>query len=231
MSVVQLDQVEELIVDSQSYFNEVRTLGMLQTGLKSLAGQIRGREMRYADVTKAMTCFQMGGTSPEEVAELDFIACIFHWFGVSICNYARLIGFIRGLELKEFGRDDLKDKTTFERIKTSVKRYVESIPELAPVLVWRNKVGGHFAITDPRKDDNIATLNMSVMFPVTLESGLYFVGGISLTQENSAGAHSSAIPRWSVSEVFEELLPRYWPNLRYVTDEQQDEAAKKSVLD
>ena len=60
------------------------------------------------------------------------------------------------------------DPTKFKAIKESVDRYAHGVPELESVVVWRNKVAAHFAITHPFKHDDIATLGMSVMFPVTL---------------------------------------------------------------
>src|SRR5438046_3682724 len=147
MSQILLDAVENLAVDSLAHGNELHTLGMLQHGLTSLASGIKRREMRYAELAKGMRFSSFGGTSDEEKADLKLIACIFHWFGVSLCNYARLVGFIRGLETNQFTRGDLKTPASFPHISKGVKAYVESIPEIASVLVWRNKVAGHFAIT------------------------------------------------------------------------------------
>jgi hypothetical protein len=218
---VTLDFVEKLDVDPQKHFNEIRTLQQLSKGLMSLATGIRRREQRYEALAKVANFSFFGGTSDQEVDDLNLVACIFHWFGVSAINYARLVGFIRGLELSLFVRDDLKDKTKFKHISKAVKAYVESVSELSSVLIWRNKVAGHFAITDPWHDDNIATLNMSVMFPVTMDNGFYNVGGTKLTIQNAAGVHVSAMPMWSVTKVFESLLPRYWPNVKFVMEEPQ----------
>lgn len=216
-----LDVVENLQVDAKNHFNEIQSLAVLQQGMISLANAVSVREQHYAEIAKKMVFTQFGATSDAEREQLNLIACFFHWFGVSAINYARLVGFIRGLELNLFTRADLKDATKFKGISDVVKAYVVSVPELTNVLVWRNKVGGHFAITDPRKDDNIATLNMSVMFPVTLESGVYFVGGLTMTLKNAAGVHQSAIPTWSVTRVFDALIPRYWPNIKSVKPEEQ----------
>ena len=74
------------------------------------------------------------------------------------------------------------------------------------------KVAGHFAITAPIEKDNIATLDMSVMHPLSLENGIYHVGGMTLFKKNSTGEHTSDIPTWSLTKVFDSLGPRYWPN-------------------
>ena len=68
------------------------------------------------------------------------------------------------------------------------------------------------------------------MFPVTFTNGRYRVGELTLTRTTAAGASTSAIPQWSVTEVFEGLIPRYWPSIT-VTEQPgsqpADEAAKK----
>ena len=100
---------------------------------------------------------------------LDLIACLFHWFGVSVYNYARLIGFMRGLSQGAFSRSDLGEPLKCKSISEVVDAYVNGIPELQHVRIWRHKVAAHFAITAPHKDDNIATLDLSVIFPVCFE--------------------------------------------------------------
>jgi hypothetical protein len=214
---VLLDGVERLEVPTTPYANEIRNLRTLSIGLCRLAEMIKPREMRFQEQTGGNLVVSMyGGTTPEESDQLDLIACTFHWFGVTICNYARLVGFVRGLERGDFTRSDLAavgDKAKIEAIKRSITGYVSMVSELANVKVWRDKVSAHPAITDPRKDDNIATLDMSVIFPVSFENGLYVVGGITLIKKNSTGSHRSELPQWSLTQVFESLIPRYWPNL------------------
>jgi hypothetical protein len=146
---------------------------------------------------------------------LRSIACHFHWFGNSICNLARLAGFIRAMHTGCFTRADLNNSAKYKTVKNEVDGYVDGVRELADVKVWRDKVGAHFAITDPRKTDNVATLDMSVIFPVTISKGRYFVGEFQMTRRNSTWVFTSEIPSWSVTEVFEAIFPRYWPGMRF----------------
>ena len=143
---------------------------------------------------------------------------LFHWFAVSACNYARLVGLVHGLQLNEISRADLRDETRFQHVKDTVKKYVNKVGELADVLRWRNKVAGHFAITDPRagkKDaDNIATLDMSVMPMFSNFDGRLRANAYTLRRGNSKESHVPAIPSWSLTEVYEGLLPRYWPGIK-----------------
>ena len=214
MPHVTLDAVAGIVVASGEYGNECRTLQMLSAGLVGIADDLKRREAAFAQRTAGKMEFQVYGLDMDGTKrDLDLIACFFHWFGVSVCNYARLVGFIRGLSTGEFARGDLGDPGKFRDIKSAVDAYVNEVSELSDVLVWRNKIGAHFAITAPRKDDNISTLDMSVMFPVSFGNGRYRVGDLTLIRKTSAGTYKSAIPRWAVTEVFESLLPRYWPHV------------------
>jgi hypothetical protein len=214
MSSTTLDTVVGVTIDYSEHFNEVRTLQMLSAGLMRIADDLRRRESAWEQANGGefkvyVYGLDMDGTK----GNLDLIACLFHWFGVSLVNYARLVGFIKALSNRDFTRNDLSDPAKFKRITHIVDTYVKAVPELDSVLRWRHKVGAHFAITAPHKDDNVATLDMSVMFPVTFTNGRYRVGELMLTRSNSTGSHSSELPCWSVTEVFELLLPRYWPHI------------------
>lgn len=214
-SLVLIDGVEHIEVSRDDFFNEIRTLHTLFIGLRNLTGMLKRREVEFERAGgDKIKVFKFGGHSDEEVEFLDFVACIFHWFGVSVCNFARLVGLIRGLHLGHFTRIDLVDTTKFDVIKKSINEYVGSITELERVLVWRNKVFAHFAITDPRKHDNLTTLDMSVVHPVTF-TGKYVVGGLVMTRSGPRGSESSSLPEWSLTEVFEALGPRYWPGLKF----------------
>lgn len=214
MEMITFDYIDKISLDSNQCFNESRTLHILFVGLLQIADSLKQREAAWDQQNAGGAKFQIYGLDMDGTkSRLDLIACYFHWFGVSICNYTRLIGFIRGLSVGDFSRSDLKDATRFKSISKSIDHYVQNVPELASVLAWRNKVGAHFAITDPRKEDNVATLDMSVMFPVTFTNGLYRVGELTLTKKTSTGTHTSNLPCWSLTEVFESLILRYWPHI------------------
>ncbi len=219
IKAVKIDLLEGIEVNRQDYLNEIVTLRTLLMGLKQLSTMVKCKEVAFAngggDKIKVMS---FGATSPKEQEFLDTVACFFHWFGISVCNYVRLVGFIRGLARGDFVRADLKDSTKFKQVKSSIDAYVVSVGEIEAVRVWRNKVFAHFAITDPYKDDNIATLDMSIIFPITFE-GIYVVGGMTMTRKDASGTYVSDLPRWSLTEVFESLIPRYWPELSFQTGE------------
>jgi hypothetical protein len=214
MQLITLDAIAGISVDPTDYFNECRTLHMLSTGLAGIAGHLKRREAMWQPPTGGEVRFSSLGLDFDGTkGHLDEIACLFHWFGVSVCNYTRLVGFVRGLSANEFTRDDLGDAAKFQDVRSAVNACVRSVAELSDVVVWRNKVGAHFAITAPEGSDNVATLDMSVMFPVSFSSGRYRVGEYTLSRTGATGTHKSAIPCWSVTEVFESLITRYWLNM------------------
>jgi len=205
-----VDAIEGFVVDPTPYSNEVGTIQILSAGLEHIATWLKMREMVYERMTGGrLKSFSQGLDFDGTSTALPYIACLFHWLGGSACNLARLAGFVRGLAKGEFTRADLIDPANYDTVKKSVDAYAKGLPELGNVLKWRNKVGAHFAITDPRKDDNIATLNMSVLFPVAFENGRYVVNSTVMTRSGSSGTFTSDIPRWSVTEVFEAMILRY----------------------
>jgi hypothetical protein len=197
---------------------------MLRTGILRIANYLANREGEWAQKNPGISGFVFGRDIDGTDGAPDFIACLFHWFGVSVCNYARLVGFVRGLSRNEFTRAALGDSTSCDIVRKCVDDYVNGIADLADVLLWRNKVGAHFAITSPRPKDNISTLDMSVMYPVAFSDGRYYVNPFTMTRSSARGTFTSEIPRWSVTEVFEKLIPRYWPNLTKKSDK-SDSAA------
>jgi hypothetical protein len=193
-SMILLDGIERLEVSQSDYFNEIVTLRTLIMGLRQLYGMVKSKEVAYerAGGDKVSGGFY-GFASDAHRESLETIACCFHWFGLSVCNYVRLTGFVRGLSCGDFSRSALQDPSKFRIVKTAIDDYVASIAELNDVRVWRNKVFAHFAITDPFRDDNIATLDMSVIFPVSFE-GRYVAGGMTMLRTNSSGSYNSELP-------------------------------------
>ena len=209
-----IDEKEKIAVRRGDFPNEISTLATLVHGLKQLYALVKQRENDFEQAGgNKIVGFSFGSTTPEESFLNTSIACYFHWFGTSLCNYVRLSGYVRGMTIGEFTRADLTSGSGGTNVKKAIDKYVKSVDEIAEVLVWRNKVFGHFAITDPR-NDNIATLDMSVISPVTLEER-YCVGGLTMLRKNSSGSHTSGLPRWSLTGVFESLEPRYWPGLSF----------------
>src|SRR5712692_6830348 len=90
-----LDAVEQIEIKLYDHFNECGTLKTLFVGLHQLYVMIKDRELRFelACGSKKIACMSFGLDIDGTRGKLDQIACFFHWFGVSVYNYARLVGF------------------------------------------------------------------------------------------------------------------------------------------
>lgn len=123
---------------------------------------------------------------------LGLLSCIFQWYAVSACNYTQLVGWI-------FFKDTLNAKDYSKNI----------IPRL---VNYRNKIAAHFAITDPRKD-NEADLAASVMTQIIYAHGR--ICAASITPIIIKGENEIRVSKdfsWSLTNTHERLVPRYWPD-------------------
>lgn len=182
--------------DKRKRFNEIRSLDYLRVGLHRLYNEVstieRERKARLREANLQVVSF--GQHSLEQRLHEDKICCYFHWYANSLCNYVRLIGWI-GHEA--------------DSSLPVPRMYAEEV--IRDVLVWRNKVAAHFAMTDPRKDDSKATLKASVSYPLVSENGVYYVSGLILFVKDAGESTRSNLPKWSLTKVHERLAARYWP--------------------
>ncbi len=80
------------------------------------------------------------------------------------------------------------------------------------LLNYRHKVAAHFAITDPRRD-NEADLMASVMTQVVFTKG--YLSAAALTQRVTRDGIEIGASRnlsWSLTMTHERLVTRYWPD-------------------
>jgi len=121
------------------------------------------------------------------------VACAFHWYAVTVCNYIRMVGWL-----------------TYGQNPTNARKYVERV--IPAVYVWRNKVAAHFAVPDPKKEDSAADLAMSVMFPISFYDNAFYAGLLKLSiGEGGKSSTSRGDMRWSLTHTHYDLTPRYWP--------------------
>jgi hypothetical protein len=194
-SPVVLDRVDGLSLsapDAGRYGNELRSLKYLAQGLIFLNRQVASFEDQLRQRTGPV-CVLVGNHPLLEGIPQGLIACAFHWYAVSACNYSRLVGWVAN------GEDT-----------TRALGYVKSV--LPQVYVWRNKVGAHFARTEPHKEDTPAVFAASVMFPIGLVNGRFSTQPFDLIVTRSGKASSSGTEmRWSLTETHSALTTRYWP--------------------
>ena len=203
--------------DTEQYFNELRSLEYLSTGLNFLNAQVQRIEAEISGRMGKDKVVQMYGIAPAlEGVPQDLVACAFHWYSVTACNYVKLVGWLVN------GGDTSR--------ATKYLRHV--LPE---VCIWRNKVGAHFARIDPRKEDTPADLAKSVMFPTSFDDDAFYVDSLVFTIASGDQKHPrpEGIPdwrwrllmmsgrersssrrdmRWSLTHTHERLSARYWPS-------------------
>ena len=216
MIIDHADNLELKDEDAERYFNELRSLQYLSTGLNFLNTQVRRIEaVVNARLEKDQVVFMCGNAPELQGIPQDLVACAFHWYSVTACNYVKLVGWL------------LNGGDTAE-----ANRYLQHV--LPEVYVWRNKVGAHFARIGPREEDTPADLAKSVTFPISFDDDAFYVNSLVLTM--SSGGQERPRPqgiadwrwrllgmsgrerissrkdmRWSLTHTHERLSSRYWP--------------------
>lgn len=202
-----IDHLNNISIEEDNFHAECSTLKCLKFGIFSLAGNVRAMEI---DLNKNDgLVFSMSPSMPRDIRKSAILACFYHWFTNSICNYLRLVAYLEGISKDIKFLSDNSNKTKKQRDEYYRDYLEKTIPD---ILVWRNKVTAHFAKTDPREGDNIATLEASVMYPVTFIKPYLKAGAL---QWHSKGKDSE-LPGWSLTKIFEDLSSRYWPDCRLV---------------
>lgn len=204
-----IDKTLDIKIGPYQYLNEFNALIQLRNGLVTLYNAVKPWEVKIVEENPDSRVFFFGnsGCIPENVHNM--LPCFFHWFGNSLCNYARLTGYIVAREQGHVTDDDLQLEPERKKIKKACDGYVNTLSEISEVLKWRNKVSAHFALTDPRRDDNIATLEASIIYPVCFNEDRFRTGGHTFSKGNSNEIYNSEIPDWSLTETFEILADRF----------------------
>ena len=191
-------------------FNNYQAFKSNYIGLKILADSVRELERQYVinDPYAPHVVLHALADVP------DLVPCAFNWFSVTLVNYLRLVALVELMTLNAWKSDALADPSNRQTIRSHCTDYVRTaVPDL---FLWRNKVAAHFAATDPFREDNLGTLEQSIMNPVSYRYPHYYVG---LLQWNTAG-ETSQLPSWALTKVYEDLSARFWPEmtLRPVSD-------------
>lgn len=197
--LVTLDRVENLQLsdkDAAQHANELNSLAYLGQGLGFLYGQVKKIEDGINAQLNPNLHVSMFGNAPGlRDTPQGLVACAFHWYAVSICNYVRLVGWL-----------------THDADKKQAEEYVERV--LPAVFIWRNKVAAHFAITAPRSEDTPADLAASIMFPISFDDDAFYAATMKLAMRRAGTASASREDmRWSLTHTHKNLSTRYWPEI------------------
>lgn len=200
-----LDHMNDITLDpSDPPFNNYQAFAANYEGLKILAASVRELEIQYAasDPHAAHVVLHMTSQVPA------LVPCAFNWFSVTLVNYLRLVGLVQLMNANDWKSSALVDPSNRSVINKHCTSFVKAaVPE---IYLWRNKVAAHFAATDPFRDDNLGTLEQSIMNPVTYHFPHYYVG---VMQWNTAG-ETSQLPSWALTKVYEELSTRFWSEIK-----------------
>jgi hypothetical protein len=209
-----IDNILNISINKDDSFNELNMLESLKFGLTFLYDSVDAIEAprRNSDAKSGVmnTCWGRDPQSPPYF--INSSASIFAWYSISTINYVRLVGFLKGLSEKKFSREELyinRPKPIDDKIKATCNDYINTIPEIADVWTWRNKVAAHFALTDPKKEDNPATLEASIIHPVGYSNGRYRTAVFTHIRGDDQNEFSSQLPSWSLTEVHTQLSKRY----------------------
>ena len=190
-----LDHAEGLELtddDVDRHFDARMALARLGEGLFSLYRQVGAVEARTrAEASREnVTLAVIGGILDDK--PIGVLSCAFQWYAISACNYAQLIGW-----LATHNAD-------------SAKEYMKRVmPRLAN---YRNKVAAHFALTDPRRD-NEADLAASVMTHIVYTHRRLCAAAIApIVKSDGQEITVSRDLSWSLTLAHERLVPRYWPD-------------------
>ena len=117
--------------------------------------------------------FQMSESMPEHHMVINY----FIWYTNSLLSFLKL--FAKAYNPKRNWRKEFSNE-----------------------LKWRNKVAGHTAYTDPRKDDNQYSQDMSIMMSPEWRNGTYEVGSLCVGDQ---GSYSHFDWDWSLNETHNKL--------------------------
>lgn len=182
-------------------FNNYQVIQQTMDGLVYLANHVRALEVQVTreDPYAHLTTIPFSSQIP------PYLGSMFNWYAVSLTSYLRLIALVELMQKKGWQSGDLADKDNKKIIKPYGDHYVERV--VPDIKRWRDKVAAHFAATDPRLDDTLATLELTTMNPITLKCSYYYVG---FGQWHTQGTDSD-LPAWSLTKNFEALSSRFWP--------------------
>lgn len=230
--VDEVDSIELSADFLECHSNERGRLATLWIGLNNLAATIRKSEERLAPaIEDAVGAF---GNLPELLpGERGMLECCCHWYALSACSFVQLFGWLNIRAQDSIGTP-LAELVT-PQVKEKIKDYVKAV--LPEVVIFRNKIAAHYALTDPLRDDNSALLSASTMDPIGWHRGRMSCGSpggkgiltrsrINPETGERISHDSSALASWIPTEIHEQLSTRYRfvkPDVSEEVDSDSDE--------
>jgi hypothetical protein len=179
------------------YLNELQSLNYLRVGLEYLyknVKKIENKVLRGLDPNKIHHF--VGNVPGLKGIPYELVACSFHWYAISVCNYALLVGWLQ--------------HETNSKAPTAKGYRDSALPK--EVISWRDKVAGHFARAGDDKRDSPAERMASTLFPFGFCGDAFYASPMKLKiTRGGKVSRSDSLKPWSLTKLHEELRKRYWP--------------------
>lgn len=197
-----LDHVDNITLDEAHKVRfefEVDTIRYLTEGLRFLAGAISRTEVQLRERgCHSRNSKELWHGQDEELQDVPYglVVCCFHWYAVSACNMARLIGWIA---------------RSLDETRPTPADYLQKV--LPRIRTFRDKIAAHFAGAMEHRFDSPAERRLSVLPPIDYQRG-YFVATpnvlIRAEAETLETSSSDAVLPWSLTVAHLQLGKRYW---------------------
>lgn len=205
-----IDSLSGIEVDKTKYEDQLRMLLHYRAGMESIYQVCKKQEAKMPN-QGAGVLLLYSADIPKDFYWL--LPSYFQWFSMSACNYARLVGFLQGVSAGTFPLNRLTyTKSEKDSVKNHCKLYMDSITELKAVKQWRNKVAGHPALVDPSSENDL-TRDASTFISHAVEEGRFLSKTFVSREMRDGQLVTDDLQSWSVTKVFEDLAPRFWPNI------------------
>ena len=195
-----LDHIDNIIVPGKPFDeqkNEYEAMVSLYHGLECLnyqAGEMEKIVESSLDVEPNVKQFRFGSMPGLSRVQYSMLTCMFHWYAVSACNYARLVGAIAYRQDKNRPRPP---------------EYIRSV--MPEVLGFRDKIAAHFAWATENGKDNAAERRFSIFPQIAWNRDCLEVCAMSLKlSKGDKVTDSRSLKPWSITKIHKQLCERYW---------------------
>ncbi len=193
-----IDYIDKLGTED---IDNLHALNYMKVGLLTLASNMSTYEKDFKERNNWCVFSIWWNDYTEENTKI----CLYMWFTNTLVNYVQLVWTLAIMREKGLKIQDIKEN--IDDIKKYSKSYTKKI--IPDILEWRNKVFAHFSFTDPKSRDNLWLLQHSVANPLSWNWDNFVVWQFKWWEWEEV----CNLPEWSLIKKYEELIPRYWPEI------------------
>lgn len=197
-----LDHIDNISLSKDFPIKNLHALNYHADGLHYLAQSIRSEEIKIYQLNNGELGYQA-----VHMDNHNILMNMFNWFSLSLVNYVKLVGFIDYVTKNKLTEQDIKQGVQRREIREHSIAYAKKvIPE---IVLYRNKLSAHHALSDARNDDNIMTLLSSSMNSIVYRNP-YFEASFFWESDDI----KPDLKPWVLTEIYEKLCIRYWPDVK-----------------